>query len=69
MSLIEKYEVITLLINEVENDIKKIFILISQLQSNNNTNFYEDFKKFITKMFEICYKKCNLKLNYNLFNN
>lgn len=57
--LIEKYEVLPILLNEMEIQIDNIAQCISRLQSNNSV-FYTDFKKFLSKIFIICYQKCNL---------
>lgn len=66
-TLVEKYDVLSTLLNEVEIEITNILQCITRL-NDTNVSFYNDFKKFIFNMFKICYHKCNLTFNYELLN-
>lgn len=67
-NLVKKYEVLSILLTELEIEIDSIMQCILRLQ-NNHYEFYTDFKKFLAKMFELCYQKCNLPFNKELFYN
>ena len=67
-NLIEKYDVMPILLCELEAEITSIMQCITHLQTNNLI-FYTDFKKFLINMFQICYQKCNLPLKNELFYN
>lgn len=65
--LIAKYNVIHTLLSELESEILQI-MQQTLLFKNSNPQFYVDFKKFLITMFDICYKKCGLPINNELFN-
>lgn len=67
-NLIEKYDVLPILLCELESEINSIMQCITRLQTNNLI-FYTDFKKFLINMFQICYQKCNLPFKNELLYN
>ena len=66
-TLVKKYNVIPTLLIELESEISEI-MQQTLFFKNSNLQFYFDFKKFLKVMFDICYKKCELPLKKNLFN-
>ena len=65
--LLKKYDVLETLLSEVESGIIKIMQQCLYFK-DSNLQFYNDFKKFLMVMFDICYKKCGLPLKKELFN-
>ena len=66
--LVKKYDVLATLLNELESEIIEIMQQCLYFK-NSNLQFYNDFKNFLIVMFNICYKKCELPLKNELFNN
>ena len=66
--LVKKYDVLATLLNELESEIIEIMQQCLYFK-NSNLQYYNDFKKFLMVMFNICYKKCELPLKNELFNN
>lgn len=66
--LVSKYEVLSILLTEIETEINSIMKAVSHLEDRNFT-FYNAFKSFLVNMFKICYQKCDLPFSENLFNN
>lgn len=66
--LVKKYNVLSTLLTELESEILQIMQKTIYFK-NSNPSFYNDFKKFLATLFNICYKKCALSLNNELFNN
>lgn len=66
--LVNKYDVLSTILTELESQILEI-MQQTQYFKNNNLLFYNDFKKFLMAMFKMCYKKCELPLKNELFNN
>lgn len=66
--LVNKYNILPILLTELETEILKI-LQEMQYFKDDNSHFYTDFKKFLVTMFNICYKKCELSIKENLFNN
>lgn len=64
--LIQNYEIIQLLIHEVESNIVNIRRSVGKLQ-HYNEYFYSDFQKFLTNMFNICFQKCNISFKEEWF--
>ena len=67
-NLVKKYDVLSTILTELETEILEIMQQTLYFK-NSNLLFYNDFKKFITTMFNMCYKKCELQFNKELFNN
>ena len=65
--LVKKYDVLAILLNELESEIIELMQQCLYFK-NSNLQFYNDFKKFLRVMFNICYKKCDLPLKNELFN-
>lgn len=65
--LVKKYDVLAILLNELESEIIELMQQCLYFK-NSNLQFYNDFKKFLMVMFNICYKKCDLPLKNELFN-
>lgn len=65
--LLKKYNILSILLAEVETEISCIMQCITYLQ-NDNFTFYNEFKKFLENMFKICYQKCSLPFKEELFN-
>lgn len=66
--LVDKYDVLSTILTELESQILEIMQQTLYFK-NNNLLFYNDFKKFLIAMFKICYKKCELPLKNELFDN
>lgn len=66
--LVKKYDVLSTLLTELESEILEIMQQTLYFK-NSNLKFYIDFKRFLMAMFNICYKKCELPLKNELFNN
>lgn len=66
--LVKKYDVLSTILSELESEVLEIMQKALYFK-NSNLQFYADFKKFLMTMFSICYKKCGLPLNIELFNN
>lgn len=65
--LVKKYDVLSSLLIELESEITDIMQCMLYFK-DNNLPFYTEFKKFLITMFDICYKKCDLPLKNELFN-
>ena len=66
--LVKKYNVLSTLLTELDSEILQIMHQTLYFK-NRNLQFYLDFKKFLMTMFNICYKKCELPLKNEMFNN
>lgn len=64
--LINKYDILQMVINEVHMSITSIMKSTMLLKSRNE-HFYTSFVKFIVEMFSICFHKCQLPIEHKWF--
>jgi len=66
--LIQKYEIIDLILEDIEFKTNSIKNSISSLKKNN-PSYYSDFAQFLDTTISICFQKCGLVFEHNFFSN